>query len=285
MPVAAGMRGILRAPTTRLVKTATCTGPIARVEGFVGHALFQRDTALSRTTRWQGSLRYSSSDVRVASRPWERNSSTSCFRHERRQLVLVQPTHLQTSMSMCKRRFQHTWPPNAKEFSEQHHYRRHGVLLLCGGSLFLVILYRHATLSSPDTFPTGIEIIPIEPSLTAHRSYPTHSTTEPRLTISSLFRRYILEPILTVVRFLHLAFLFGPVILTSPMLLVGAPGSGGKRAKRASSGVKVEDDERWGAVWWYGFLVKQMERSGPTFIKVSSDPVRLVCGGSRSSCC
>lgn len=33
--------------------------------------------------------------------------------------------------------------------------------------------------------------------------------------------------------------------------------------------VRVDpEEERWGALWWYGFLVKQMERAGPTFIKL-----------------
>ncbi|KAJ1301733.1 hypothetical protein OPQ81_008966 [Rhizoctonia solani] len=27
--------------------------------------------------------------------------------------------------------------------------------------------------------------------------------------------------------------------------------------------------DRWGAVWWYGLLVKAMQRAGPTFIKLS----------------
>jgi aarF domain-containing kinase len=39
------------------------------------------------------------------------------------------------------------------------------------------------------------------------------------------------------------------------MLLVGAPEA------------KLQGD-RWGAVWWYGFLVASMEAAGPTFIKV-----------------
>ena len=39
------------------------------------------------------------------------------------------------------------------------------------------------------------------------------------------------------------------------MLLVGSPAP------------ELQGD-RWGAVWWYDLLVLQMERSGPTFIKV-----------------
>ena len=77
-----------------------------------------------------------------------------------------------------------------------------------------------------------------------------------------IVRVYILEPILTFFRFCHLFLLFGPVILTSPMLLVGRP-------ERRRPGKPVEhEEENWGAVWWYGFLVKQMERAGPSFIKL-----------------
>ena len=92
-----------------------------------------------------------------------------------------------------------------------------------------------------------------------------NSPSETRLTPLSVLRSYIIEPLLTALRFLRLAFIFGPVILASPMLLVGSSGSGhvSKRSRR-----KQEDDENWGAVWWYSFLVKQMERAGPTFIKV-----------------
>lgn len=71
-------------------------------------------------------------------------------------------------------------------------------------------------------------------------------------TIIFFLRDRIWEPILTARRFIYLAVLFGPVLLASPMLLVGSPKHG----------------ERWGAMWWYGFLVAQMQRAGPTFIKV-----------------
>lgn len=66
---------------------------------------------------------------------------------------------------------------------------------------------------------------------------------------------YIIEPIATGLRFLHLIFIFVPVIATIPMIWVGA-----RHEKR--------DGERWGTVWWYGFLVSSMERAGAAFIKV-----------------
>ncbi|KZO95973.1 ABC1-domain-containing protein [Calocera viscosa TUFC12733] len=66
----------------------------------------------------------------------------------------------------------------------------------------------------------------------------------------------IWEPLLTGVRFCHLVLIFLPVIVAAPMLLVGVP-------------EKKLDGDRWGAVWWYGLLTAQMQRAGPTFIKMS----------------
>lgn len=109
---------------------------------------------------------------------------------------------------------------------------------------------------------------------TSPSPYVIPSSNEERLTITYLLQTYILEPISTFFRFLHLALLFGPVILTSPMLLVGSSNS--SRGRSPGQGGSPEDVERWGAVWWHGFLVAQMERAGPTFIKVS--PLdRCVC--------
>ncbi|KAK6539821.1 hypothetical protein TWF694_008669 [Orbilia ellipsospora] len=66
---------------------------------------------------------------------------------------------------------------------------------------------------------------------------------------------YIIEPTATGLRFLHLALIFLPVILTMPMVWLGP---------RLSS----HDSERSGTIWWYTFLVHSMERAGPTFIKL-----------------
>lgn len=74
--------------------------------------------------------------------------------------------------------------------------------------------------------------------------------------ISTFFVYHIWEPILTARRFIHLFFLFAPIILSSPMLLVGSPEA------------RLQGD-RWGAVWWYDYLVVQMDRAGPTFIKLA----------------
>ncbi|XP_006457057.1 hypothetical protein AGABI2DRAFT_146704 [Agaricus bisporus var. bisporus H97] len=67
---------------------------------------------------------------------------------------------------------------------------------------------------------------------------------------------HVWEPILTAKRFIHLFALFVPVIVTSPMLLVGHP-------------EKLLKGDRWGAVWWYRPLVRQMAAAGPTSIKLA----------------
>ena len=102
--------------------------------------------------------------------------------------------------------------------------------------------------SNDNESPTSSESLILSPS-ELHLSLPER--------IYTLFLDHIWEPILTTRRFIHLFFLFAPVIISSPMLLVGSPEE------------RLQGD-RWGAVWWYGYLVAQMDRAGPTFIKVRS---------------
>lgn len=98
----------------------------------------------------------------------------------------------------------------------------------------------------PPESPTSDETLILSPS--EHYLSPSER-------ICALFVDHIWEPILTARRFVHLFFLFIPVILSSPMLLVGSP-------------EEKLHGEKWGAVWWYGYLVAQLDRAGPTFIKV-----------------
>ena len=108
--------------------------------------------------------------------------------------------------------------------------------------------------SDDNESPTSSEFLILSPS-------ELHLSLSER--IYTLFLDNIWEPILTARRFIHLFFLFAPVILSSPMLLVGSPEE------------RLQGD-RWGAAWWYGYLVAQMDRAGPTFIKVRS-VVPLFC--------
>lgn len=66
---------------------------------------------------------------------------------------------------------------------------------------------------------------------------------------------YVYEPVATGIRFLHLAVIFLPVILTVPVIWVGR-----RNLER--------NNERSGTLWWIDFLVRSMERAGPAFIKV-----------------
>ncbi|PPQ67161.1 hypothetical protein CVT25_005762 [Psilocybe cyanescens] len=99
----------------------------------------------------------------------------------------------------------------------------------------------------------SVSVSAIPPTLTPRIIY---SPNEPRVSLSALLRAHLIEPILTTRRFIYLLLLFAPVILASPMLLVG-------RIDKSLNG------DRWGAVWWYGLLVSRMEAAGPTFIKLS----------------
>ena len=120
---------------------------------------------------------------------------------------------------------------------------------LAGGLLLLVVPAR----LSPTPVIAGPPVVPSSPG----SSSPTISSSNLTLRrrILDILRCSIWEPILTAKRFVHLLVLFMPVIICSPMLLVGRP-------KKRFKG------DRWGAVWWYGLLVKQMSAAGPTFIKV-----------------
>lgn len=69
------------------------------------------------------------------------------------------------------------------------------------------------------------------------------------------FRVWIVEPLATTFRFVHLILIFAPVLLSIPMVFLGP-----RQTDR--------DNERYGSLLWYTFLVHQMERAGPTFIKL-----------------
>lgn len=65
---------------------------------------------------------------------------------------------------------------------------------------------------------------------------------------------WVLEPILTLRRLTHILILFIPVVVTVPVVFFGE-----RNHKEAQT---------YGTLWWFDFIAKQMERAGPTFIKV-----------------
>lgn len=74
--------------------------------------------------------------------------------------------------------------------------------------------------------------------------------------------RYVFDPIATGFRFLHLAVIFIPVVVTVPAIWIGRR-------------IESHNNSRSGTLWWYRFLVKAMERAGPAFIKVGFIKTKL----------
>ncbi len=141
--------------------------------------------------------------------------------------------------------------------SAEHNQPRYGVLVAVGLGLAGIWYYRT---------PLRADSIPAHDPPPSPPHTPTTQVATPQSEASlspvRIVKVYCIEPFLTVLRLFHLVFLFGPVILTIPMLWVG-------RSERRRPGKPVaEPDENWGAVWWYSFLVRQMERAGPSFTKL-----------------
>lgn len=109
----------------------------------------------------------------------------------------------------------------------------------------------HNVFASPTLIPCPAPV-PLEPMIMS----PSESDRSLMGLILTFLRERLIEPILTAKRFVYLCCIFVPVLLAAPMLIIGQPEE------------RLRGD-RWGAVWWYGFLTRQMQCAGPTFIKVS----------------
>ena len=96
-----------------------------------------------------------------------------------------------------------------------------------------------------------------------------HHPNRPKFikSVQLFFIRWITEPLGTAKRFIVLVCIFLPVLVTVPLLFVGSRREGGRRRGKRTS-IK-EEGQRWGAMWWFGFLVRSLERAGPTFIKLA----------------
>lgn len=136
----------------------------------------------------------------------------------------------------------------------------------------------HSFFSSPAVIPSPPDPPPSAPKALLIQ-YPYEPCPSLWSKIMQILRSRVLEPLLTARRFLYLCYLFVPVLISVPMLLIGAPGSGDPKRKQAGTRPDRQlkrrrlklgegEGERWGAVWWYDFMVRQMQRAGPTFIKV-----------------
>jgi len=80
------------------------------------------------------------------------------------------------------------------------------------------------------------------------------------VSVWKFFDTWIVEPIATGFRLLHLIIIFVPVIITIPAIYIGQR-------------QKDKDNERTGTLWWYEFLVHSMERAGAAYIKVSQSGI------------
>ena len=93
--------------------------------------------------------------------------------------------------------------------------------------------------------------------------------------VAYVFEVYFWEPLLTARRFVHLALLFLPVIITIPVLLLEAGPLHIRSRQLDANGKPLPYKERATTRLWYRLLVAQMERAGPTFIKVRCALFRL----------
>ena len=183
--------------------------------------------------------------------------------------LILRPGLRQPLLSSGPRTFRHTpsWTQTSRRFSSQFFtrtaapspsisYKLLWVIPVAGGFALWATPVRkehHNVFASPDLIPCPpVAAEPLEPMIMS----PSEADHTLFSRILSFLRNRILEPVLTAQRFIYLCYVFVPVLLASPMLLIGQP----------------EDTlggDRWGAVWWYGFLTRQMQRAGPTFTKVS----------------
>lgn len=122
---------------------------------------------------------------------------------------------------------------------------------ICVGSVSLYALAGGSASSS--SFPSPQS----QGASTSELEILERAEERPEPSIASSVYNSLVEPIATCLRFVHLTIIFVPVLLTIPMIWLG-------------SRRKDRNGERVGTLWWYGFLVRSMERAGPAFIKVRS---------------
>jgi aarF domain-containing kinase len=82
-----------------------------------------------------------------------------------------------------------------------------------------------------------------------------------------VFNDYIYNPVATCLRFVQLVVLFGPVIVSLPMVLFG-PITVHDFLSENVGDLVFKSKDRLGAVIWYKYLTWTMELAGPSFIKV-----------------
>ncbi|KAJ7631127.1 hypothetical protein FB45DRAFT_917590 [Roridomyces roridus] len=164
-------------------------------------------------------------------------------------------------LSSLPRLYRYQWPRHNSSWPgffnrtpiQRFSWQRTFWLVPVAGGLALYLTPKQSpVLPSIIASPTVIPQRPRHPIIASSSDYDL--TISARL--QALWHDRIWEPLLTATRFVYLFALFMPVIVSIPMLLIGKP----ERRLRG---------DRWGAVWWYNFLVSRMEIAGPAFIKLS----------------
>lgn len=173
------------------------------------------------------------------------------------------------------------WTSARKRFNSSlaSHPRRHGVglaaALAIGGGGALSYFYFATPISNEANTsddPAHRHDDEFAPTIDDLEDREANALVRLLSAIGNRIHDWIIEPLGTVKRFIVLFSLFFPVLVTMPMLVVGKRGQSTTKKRRASNGdeyTTVDEEGRWGAIWWYDFLVKQMERAGPTFIKLA----------------
>lgn len=164
----------------------------------------------------------------------------------------------QSYSKATRRRFVHS----SSKFAKESPRRLRRSLIIAAPVAGVAALYLTPTEISPvPVILSSPKVIPCTSSPGEDVSCNTHQMSSPHEKCQSIRHKILLfikvnicEPILTAGRFIHLTILFVPVLLVTPIILFGP-----RRGRH---------NERFGALMWYAFLTRQMQRAGPTFIKV-----------------
>ncbi|KAI9599422.1 ABC1 family-domain-containing protein [Syncephalis fuscata] len=101
------------------------------------------------------------------------------------------------------------------------------------------------------------DIVPIVPSLNSANNDEIDKPNNSLLSkVGHQLDALLIEPIMTSWRFLQLVVIFLPCIVTIPLLIC------------TNSLTDTTAESKW-KVWWYDLLARQMERAGPSFIKLA----------------
>ena len=169
-------------------------------------------------------------------------------------IALPKSPHILRSNFRSQFRFKYRF---RSRFKDDDRGRKRRVLLAAASSLSPLAFIELGTQNSEDG-KTGEELMLDASIHELEESVPSFLAGSSRIRrrIYFLLDAYLLEPIYTGLRFLHLLAIFVPVVVTMPVIFLGPR-------------VKERANERAGTLWWYRMLRWAMEKAGATFIKAS----------------